>query len=193
MIRSFNFRSVAIAATLLVLCVCSATAADTLSAADFAKPGRVLVMRHAYAPGTGDPENFKLPDCATQRNLDAAGRAQAAQIGRRLAKTGVKGIKVYSSQWCRCLETARLLAVGAVVQLPELNSFFARAGERDEKIALLRQFLAAMPFEGPPVVLVTHQVTVTALTGVYPEAGNGVILQLNGTGAPRVIGEFKTQ
>jgi broad specificity phosphatase PhoE len=192
MIRSFNFRSVAIAATLLVLFACSATAADPMPEADFAKPGRVLVMRHANAPGTGDPENFKLSDCATQRNLDAAGRAQAAQIGRRLAKAGVKGIKVYSSQWCRCLETARLLAVGPVTQLPALNSFFARAEERDEQIALLRQFLAGLPVDGPPVVLVTHQVTVTALTGVYPESANGVILQLNGTVTPRIVGEFKS-
>lgn len=187
MIRSFNIRNVAIAATLFVLFAASATAAD------FDKPGQVLVMRHANAPGTGDPEHFKISDCATQRNLDAAGRAQAAQIGRRIAKAGVKGIKVYASQWCRCLETARLLAVGPVTPLPALNSFFARVEERDEKIAMLRQFLAGLPVDGPPIVLVTHQVTVTALTGVYPESGNGVILRLNGTGTPRIIGEFKTQ
>ena len=102
-------------------------AADVISLTELAKPGRVLMLRHANAPGIGDPPNFKLEDCSTQRNLDAAGRAQAQALGRRLAQAGVREARVYSSQWCRCLETARLLNLGPVTPQPALNSFFRAA------------------------------------------------------------------
>ena len=184
--------SMLIAGAALAYFAGAATAADQVLPAELAKPGRVLILRHAIAPGTGDPDNFRIGDCATQRNLDNAGRAQAAQLGRLLVQAGVARAKVYSSQWCRCLETARLLDLGPVTALPALNSFFARADQRDEKIADLREFLAGLPADGPPVVLVTHQVTVTGLTGVYPGSGTGVILQLNGTVKPRIVGEFSS-
>lgn len=71
--------------------------------------GHILMIRHAYAPGTGDPANFKIGDCATQRNLDDRGRSQARAIGDWLRSKGIKDAKVYSSQWCRCQETAALL------------------------------------------------------------------------------------
>jgi broad specificity phosphatase PhoE len=166
-------------------------AAEPLSLAEAAKPGRVLLLRHAQAPGFGDPPNFELSDCATQRNLDAGGRAQATGLGRRLAAAGVAGALVYSSQWCRCLETARLLALGPVEELPALNSFFGRPEERDAKIAALRAFLETLPPDGPPVVLVTHHVTIGALTGLSAASGGGVILALNGTGRPTLLGEIR--
>lgn len=192
MLRSarFNIRDMVIAGLLLAFFAGAATGADKVLPSELAKPGRVLIMRHANAPGTGDPDNFRIGDCSTQRNLDNTGRAQAAQIGRLLAQAGVARAKVYSSLWCRCLETARLLDLGPVTALPALNSFFARADQQDQKIAALREFLASLPVDGPPVVLVTHQVTVTGLTGVYPGSGTGVILQLNGTGQPRIVGKF---
>ena len=90
-------------------------------------------MRHATAPGTGDPAEFQLDDCATQRNLSAVGREQARATGARLRAAGITSAEVYSSQWCRCLETARLLGLGEVLELPALNSFFgerARAAEQ---------------------------------------------------------------
>ena len=184
--------SLLIAGAALAYFAGAANGADQVLPAELAKPGRVLILRHAIAPGTGDPDNFRIGDCATQRNLDNAGRAQATQLGRQLVQAGVARAKVYSSQWCRCLETARLLDLGPVTALPALNSFFARADQRDEKIADLREFLAGLPADGPPVVLVTHQVTVTGLTGVYPGSGTGVILQLNGTVKPRIVGEFSS-
>ena len=78
----------------------------------------VLMLRHANAPGTGDPAQFQLRDCATQRNLDDSGRAQARAIGAWLRSKGIAKAQVYSSQWCRCLETAALLGIG---QRPDLT------------------------------------------------------------------------
>lgn len=177
-------------AAALLLSVGATHAAVPMPVAELARPGRVLMLRHAQAPGIGDPPGFRIGDCATQRNLDAGGRAQAARIGRRLAEAGVSRAKVYSSQWCRCLETARLLKLGAVTELPALNSFFGREQQREAKIDDLRKFLAALPANGPPVVLVTHQVTISAITGQGIASGGGVVLQLDGSAAPRVLGEI---
>ena len=178
-------------AAVIALLAFAAHAGEPLPLGELAKPGRVLMLRHANAPGIGDPPNFRVDDCATQRNLDAAGRAQAAMLGERLAKAGIERAKVYSSQWCRCLETARLLGLGPVTELPALNSFFGRAQDRDSNVAALRAFLAALPAGGPPVVLVTHQVTITAFTGQGAASGGGAVLELNGSGAPRVLGEIR--
>ncbi len=150
--------------------------------------GRVLVLRHALAPGTGDPAGFRVDDCSTQRNLDARGRAQAAAIGARLRELGVGEARVYSSQWCRCLETARLLDLGPVNALPALNSFFERPGDREPNLAALRRFLDAQPRDGGLLVLVTHQVTVTALSGAFVGSGEGVVVQLEPDSGLRVLG-----
>lgn len=179
-----------LASAALVLLPGAALAAEPLALAELAKPGRVLMLRHALAPGVGDPAHFKLRDCSTQRNLDATGRSQAVQLGQRLARAGISRAWVYSSQWCRCLDTARLLGLGTVTELPALNSFFDRPRDRDANIAALRAFLAKLPADGPPVVLVTHQVTISAITGTFAVSGGGVILQLDGSATPRVLGEI---
>ncbi len=166
-------------------------AAEAVALAELAKPGRVLMLRHANAPGTGDPSNFSLGDCSTQRNLDQAGRAQAQSLGQRLAQAGVSQTRVYSSQWCRCLDTARLLKLGPVQPLPALNSFYERSQERETTLAALRAFLAGLSTTGAPVVLVTHQFTITALTGEGTPSGGGSLFQLNGSGAPRLLGSIK--
>lgn len=168
-----------------------AHAADPVPLAELAKPGRVLMLRHANAPGIGDPPGFRLDDCATQRNLDAAGRAQATQLGERLAAAGIARAPIYSSQWCRCLETARLLKLGPVTDLPALNSFYGRTQDRDANLAALRAFLAGLPADGPPVVLVTHQFTISAFTGQGAESGGGAVFELNGSGAPRALGSIQ--
>jgi broad specificity phosphatase PhoE len=162
-----------------------------MSLAELAQPGRVLMLRHANAPGTGDPSNFALADCSTQRNLDAAGRAQATRLGERLALAGIVQARIYSSQWCRCLDTARLLKMGPVVELPALNSFHGRPEDREPKLAALRRFLAELPVDGPPTVLVTHQVTISAFTGEGAVSGGGTFLQLDGSGSPRVLGPIQ--
>lgn len=166
--------------------------ADSISLAELARPGRVLLLRHAFAPGIGDPPGFRLNDCATQRNLNDAGRTQAKTLGRHLAAAGVVTATVYSSQWCRCLETARLLQLGEVTALPALNSFFARPEERPARIAALRAFLARLPVDGPPIILVTHQVTLNAFTDAMTPSGGGSLFELNGSGSPRWLGSIPT-
>jgi len=174
-----------IAATCIALgWILPAHATDAL--AELAQPGRALIVRHAIAPGFGDPSDFRLGDCATQRNLDAAGRAQARALGARLRAAGIRQAKVYSSQWCRCLETARLLGLGEVEPLPALNSFHGRPEEREPKLAAVREFLAGLPRDGGPVVLVTHQVTISGITGRGVISGGGYVLRLDGTGSPAV-------
>jgi len=135
----------------------------------------VAVMRHATAPGTGDPDDFALGDCSTQRNLSAAGRAEARAIGARFRAHGIESASVRSSQWCRCLETARLLGIGRVVPTPALNSFFE---DRDEGAAQTAAVVALLDnWADGPRVLVTHQVNVTALTDVFPASGEIVVVE----------------
>ncbi len=176
---------------LVAICGPVAWSAEALALAELARPGRVLILRHALAPGIGDPPNFQLDDCRTQRNLSDAGRGQARVLGQRLVAAGITQARVYSSQWCRCLETAQLLALGPVEPLPALNSFYARPQAREATLTALRGFLAGLPVDGGPLVLVTHQVTVSALTGRGTPSGGGSIFQLNGTASPRWLGAIK--
>lgn len=147
-----------------------------------AQPGHVLILRHANAPGVGDPPGMTLGDCATQRNLDERGRKQAKRLGDRIRAAGAPHSQVYTSQWCRCRETARLMALGPVEDLTALNSFFDAPETRETKLAALREFLDKLPRDGRLVVLVTHQVTVTALTGHFPSSGEGIVLKLRAGG-----------
>jgi len=175
----------------LALLAGASRAAESDPLAELARPGRLLLLRHANAPGIGDPADFALGDCRSQRTLDAAGRAQAVRLGERMRAARVARAVVCSSQWCRCLETAQLLGLGEVIELPALNSFFAQPRERGLRAATLRAFLAALPADGPSVVLVTHQVVITALTGGYAASAGGMLLRLNGTVKPRLLGEIE--
>jgi hypothetical protein len=150
----------------------------------------VALIRHALAPGTGDPAGFKLEDCATQRNLSEEGRRQARQIGAAFRENGMTSAQVRSSRWCRCLETARLLELGPVEPFPALDSFFNQAGRGPAQTTALREFLSR-PHEGPPRVLVTHQVNITGLTGVVPRSGEMIVVQPTADGDMRVMGRLE--
>lgn len=152
--------------------------------------GEVLLIRHAAAPGMGDPAGFRLGDCATQRNLSDSGREQARAIGDWLRDQGIERARVYSSQWCRCLETAELLDLGPVVELPGLNSFYDRPQDRNPNLAAIRDFLMARPPRGGLLILVTHQVTISALTGEFTASGHGVLATLGQDGALRTVGRI---
>ena len=132
-------------------------------------------MRHALAPGTGDPANFVVDDCSTQRNLSDEGREQARRIGLAFRQRNIGIGQVLSSQWCRCLETAELLDLGPVTPFPTLNSFFRRYERRAEQTAALTTFVNRS-IDGPSLVMVSHQVNITALTGVFPSSGEIVVI-----------------
>jgi phosphohistidine phosphatase SixA len=153
--------------------------------------GHVALLRHAIAPGTGDPAAFMLGDCSTQRNLSDTGRAQAERIGARFRANGIERAMVFSSQWCRCLETARLLRLGPVNDLPVLNSFFLRDGRRARQTEALKNWLSRRDL-GSVLILVTHQVNITALTGVYPSSGELVVIRRSENGGISVAGSIET-
>jgi broad specificity phosphatase PhoE len=139
--------------------------------------GHVLLLRHAQTePGVGDPPNFKLNDCATQRNLSAEGRDQARRIGEALAAQGVRLAKTLTSQWCRCRDTAKLIS-DKVEDFPALNSFFSERNTEQKQTRDVRERLRRMP-AGETWLLVTHQVNISALTGVTPTMGEGVVMRV---------------
>ena len=172
----------------LISCVLPAQADDTLWSA-LRSGTHVAMMRHALAPGTGDPENFRVGDCATQRNLNDAGRRQAEAIGSRFRSKGIGTSRVYSSQWCRCLETARLLDLGNVTPLPALNSFFRDRQKGPAQTADIKEFISSRS-DGVLTVLVTHQVNITALTGVFPASGEIVVVKVAADGTVDVAGRI---
>lgn len=139
------------------------------------------LMRHAIAPGTGDPENFTFGDCTTQRNLDETGREQALQTGARIHKMGIEVTSLLTSQWCRSLETAQLLGLGTVTEEPSLNSFFRNSSTEAEQTRQIKEHLAKLP-ANEKILLVTHQVNITALTGIFPRSGEIILFRLANDG-----------
>ncbi len=140
----------------------------------------VLHIRHALAPGGGDPAHFDVNDCDTQRNLNEAGREQSRDIGRQLRALGIEPTHIWSSQWCRSTETAELLGLGEVTALPALNSFFQNRAAGPAQMAELRAFLRDLDPDGGPYVMVSHQVVVGGLTNTWVASGDGVWLALTG-------------
>jgi phosphohistidine phosphatase SixA len=142
--------------------------------------GQVVLLVHANAPGTGDPANFDIENCRTQRNLSDRGRQQAQRLGALIAARAEPVEKVYSSRYCRTLDTARL-AFGPrlVEELPALDSIDRKAdsadASKDEILALIRDYTGS-----GNLVLVTHRENVAALTGVTPREAEAVIVALDG-------------
>ena len=164
------------------------TAADARFAR-LSQTGIAAIVRHAHAPGTGDPANFSLDDCATQRNLDARGKEQARKIGAAIRAGGAVVDRVLTSQWCRCRDTARLLDLAPVEDLPALNSFFRTPSRAGRQTAELRQFLSGLP-PGETVVLVTHYVNIRALTGRAVASGEVLLLEIGRNGTVSAIDEI---
>lgn len=150
--------------------------ADDSQAWQALREGRaVLLLRHATAPGSGDPADFQLDDCATQRNLDRQGRAEARRWGELLRRQRIERARLLSSRWCRALDTAREMGLGPVEPLPALDSFFAARARADRQtVELVERVNGLMP--GTVMVLVSHQVNISALTGAHPASGEGLIL-----------------
>ena len=152
----------------------------------------VLLMRHALAPGVGDPPHYSLQNCATQRNLDAKGRQQAQATGNWLRAQGVKAADVYTSVWCRCKETAELLQFQTPIVEPALGSFFDEMHKGPQQTQALQKWIAAQLLnktkaQQPKVlILVTHHVNIYGLVGENIGSGDMVLAQVNAQG--KVIG-----
>ncbi|HSW07352.1 histidine phosphatase family protein [Aquabacterium sp.] len=148
----------------------------------------VALLRHAEAPGgAGDPPGWRLDDCSTQRNLSESGRADARAIGRRLRAERIPVARVLSSPWCRCVETAGLIDIGAVQREPAFSNAFVLSGQRDALAEGARRVIAA--WQGPGVLLVvTHGANIQALTGHAPASGEMVIVRGGSGGGLSPIG-----
>jgi len=155
--------------------------------------GHFVMIRHALAPGFGDPPEFVIGDCSTQRNLDDEGRRQALKIGKLFKSKGFNKAKIYSSQWCRCRETASMLGLGEVIDLQALNSFFEREENEVPQMAALHDFLSRQTLKHEPLILVTHYVNIGALTGTYPDSGGIVIVKRIKNNKYETVGEIKVE
>ncbi|MGH8618954.1 MAG: histidine phosphatase family protein [Burkholderiales bacterium] len=174
--RTRRVACVAIAgtATLLLLAAPAARASESLWNA-LEQGGHVVLLRHAATvPGNGDPPGFRLDDCRTQRNLSAGGRHDAQNLGAEFRRRKIAVHEVLASEWCRCRDTAHL-AFGSSRPWPALNSFFDNPAGGNPSSDEVRRRIAA--FRGPgTLVLVTHQVNITALTGLVPAPGEMLVI-----------------
>ena len=150
--------------------------------------GKLVFIRHALAPGGGDPDNFNLNDCATQRNLDKSGISQAKIIGQFFKKNNIKIDQVFSSEWCRTKETA-LNAFEDYKTFSALNSFFSSkfAKNRDEQMKDLRNFVNKWDSK-KNIVFVTHYVVILEALNTTVSSGEIIVADKN----YKVIGSIET-
>jgi len=186
-----QFFAINVILTGLTSLIAAGASADQTEVIDRLKfGGHILMIRHALAPGSGDPPNFIISDCSTQRNLDDSGRIQARNIGMWLRINGIKSARIYSSQWCRCLETARLIDLGPVQELAALNSFYEKIEDREPNLQVLNQFISQQPVDGKLIILVTHFVTIAAIAGTGVSSGEGALLELQKNMPYTVVGRL---
>ena len=145
--------------------------------------GCVLMLRHAQTvAGVGDPPNFQLDQCSTQRNLSDEGREQSIRIGQWFAARKLAVGSVQSSAWCRCKDTATL-AFGRFELLSALNSTFDNRSSQTAQTEVLRDRLKGLR-AGQFEVWVTHQVNITAMTGEVPAMGEAFVVKLGAGSSP---------
>ena len=129
---------------IIFICINPSVKADSKQTLinELQKGGKLIFIRHAYAPGGGDPDNFDINDCATQRNLSDAGRVQSQKIGNFFEENKIPIGKVYSSEWCRCKETAKI-AFKNFSTNSFLNSFYSSkyAKNKDNQIKMLNNYM----------------------------------------------------
>ena len=163
---------------LLLLCLIAPLAwADTITLNDYLERpdefGSIVLIRHELAPGGGDPASFDVEDCSTQRNLNDVGRQRAQQTGAELRAAGYQPAFVFSSPWCRCLESAEQMKLGQVTEHWGLASFFQGHANRDETLDKFQKL--ADELGGQSALMVTHFVVINALTGYGVGSGEAVV------------------
>lgn len=148
--------------------------------------GQAVLLNHAYAPGSGDPSSFDLDNCNTQRNLSERGRHQARRMGALLAARAAPVEHVYSSRYCRTMETAELVFGAAFVEeMEELDSLANNAEMEEEWSRAVIDLVESYTGSGN-MFLVTHPENIEALTGVRPREGEAVIVAPGGSGLERI-------
>jgi phosphohistidine phosphatase SixA len=173
---------------LVVLPATSAPAAD-FDLGKLKEGGYVLLLRHVKTSGS-DADDLDLADCRTQRQVAASGRRQAEALATRFRAAGVTAARLLASQWCRARETAELLGLGPPTDEPALNYPHWKFGGEEAMNESLRRFVAALvaPAPGAPLVLVGHSNAFNVMGLEVPKSGGGLVLKLNGTAAPEVVG-----
>ena len=139
---------------------------------------KIIFMRHALAPGTGDPKNFVINDCATQRNLDKSGIEQSIAMGKIFKKNNIKFTKIFSSFWCRCKDTAFFLRIGQYNTHKGLNSFYQGHAKKDETITELGHLINGLKLNNGPYLMITHYVVIEALSGISVPSGGMIIYDM---------------
>ncbi len=173
----------------LVLCASPASADEALWAL-LKQGGQVVLIRHAATDsGTGDPPEFKLDDCRTQRNLSDAGRRDAQRLGAVLRERGIPVARVLSSPWCRCLETARITFGVEAKHETAIANLFGYEQNRERQLAEFRKLVATAPKQSN-LMLVTHGSTTVAFTDVSPRTSEMVIVTPKGGGHYSVAGRI---
>ena len=143
------------------------------------KGGNIIFIRHAIAPGNGDPQNFDISNCSTQRNLSKDGELQALKIGKFFKENDIKLTKVLSSEWCRCKDTAKI-AFGNYETKNFLNSFYDErfSENKDKQILDFQKFIRNWNKTGN-LVLVTHYVVISEILDLTTSSGEIVITDTN--------------
>jgi len=141
---------------------------------------KIILIRHASAPGGGDPVGFKIKDCSTQRNLDQIGIEQSIYIGKLFKKKLIPIDKVLSSQWCRCKDTAKF-AFGDYKEFSALNSTFQAPFDKNEEKQLkqIKDYIKNWKGKGKNLVIVTHYSIITKVTNSSPSSGEIIIINKN--------------
>ena len=134
----------------------------------------IIFLRHALAPGVGDPLAFIKEDCSTQRNLNNEGRLQARLIGDYLRQSNIRFSEILTSEWCRCIDTAKELDIGKWKTFSGLNSFFQGHEKKYLVVNKLRKKIKSLK-SSDFVLFVTHQVVITEITGEVPRSGEMVL------------------
>ena len=141
--------------------------------------GKLIFIRHAYAPGNGDPAGFNLNDCSTQRNLSDDGRKQAQRIGEFFTKNKIEIDKVLSSEWCRCKETAKI-AFKNYSTNSFLNSFYSSkfSKNKDKQVKAFNYYIKNLEIE-KNLIFVTHYVFISEVLNYGPSSGEIVVSDKN--------------
>lgn len=171
----------------VILCACCLYLPILTKAAlvsDLKDGQHILLMRHADAPGYGDPKGYVIGQCSTQRNLGDYGKNQAKAIGSWLSKQGIDKAQIFSSPWCRCLETAQLINLGPVKIEASIGSFFDDMSLEQKQTKQLEQFVKNELHNQAkaPIILVTHHVNIQAYTGKVVDVGDMVLVKVNKNG-----------